>query len=219
MAKNPTRGVRERRPEERPDEILDAAIAVLLENGYRGTRLEDIAQRAGVTRGAIYHYYEGKQDVLVQAIRRRIRLNFMDLEEAVAREEGPSSVRLRLVLRRAWQAWCQPQWAPIVRLMLGELMTEFPALVEAWLDEGPRRGSALVERILEEGRQHEEFRRDLDSRVAARFLLFGLMHQLLMEVHFGEPQDRIDPERMFDSTLDTFLRGIQPPGTSPPANS
>lgn len=211
MAKKAARPVRKRRPKERPQEILDAAIAVFLENGFRGTRLEDIGARAGVTRGAIYHYFEGKADLLVQAIRSRIRSRFLELEKTAAQEGGPASVRLRLVLRRTWQAWCHPEWAPIVRLMLGELQTEFPALVETWLDEGPRRGWALVEGILEEGQQNGEFRKDLDPRVAARFLLSGLMFQLLMQVHFTTPQDVVDLERMFDSSLDTFLRGIQPP--------
>jgi AcrR family transcriptional regulator len=204
------RPARERRPEERPQEILDAAIAVFCEKGFRGTRLEDIAGRAGVTRGAVYHYFEGKPDVLVQAVRSRIRWSFRDLEATAGRKGEPASVRLRLVLRRTWEAWRQPHWAPIVRLMLGELQADFPALVEAWLDEGPRRGWALVERILDEGRQDGEFRRDLDTRVAARFLVSGLMLQLLMQVHFGTREDVVDPERVFDSCLDTFLRGIQP---------
>lgn len=210
MGKSSARPVRERRPEERPQEILDAAIAVFLENGFRGTRLQDVGARAGVTRGAIYHYFEGKPDLLVQAVRSRVRSSFVELEDTAAREGGPASVRLRLVLRRAWQAWCQPEWVPIVRLMLGELQTDFPALAEAWLDEGPRKGWALVERILEEGRRSGEFRKDLDSRVAARFLLSGLMFQLFMQVQFGTPQDVVDPERIFDSSLDTYMRGIQP---------
>ncbi|MEJ2215252.1 MAG: TetR/AcrR family transcriptional regulator [Gemmatimonadota bacterium] len=216
MSKQARRTVRKRRPEERPQEILDAAIAVFLENGFRGTRLEDVAARAGVTRGAIYHYFERKPDLLVQAIRGRIRSSFRELEETAAREGGPAIMRLRLVLRRAWQAWCQPEWAPIVRLMLGELQTDFPALVDAWLDEGPRKGSSLVEQILEEGRKNEEFRRDLDTRVAARFLLSGLMFQLFMQVQFGSPEDVVDPERMFDSALDTLTRGIQPSAAMPP---
>lgn len=202
--------MRERRPEERPQEILDAAIAVFQEKGFRGTRLEDVAKKAGVTRGAIYHYFEGKPDLLVQAIRSRVRWSFRGVEATAAREGGPASARLRLVLRRTWEAWCQPEWAHIVRLMLGELQSDFPALVETWMDEGPRRGWALVERILEDGRQDGEFRRDLDSRVAARFLVSGLMLQLLMQVHFQTPEEVVDPERMFDSSLDTFMRGIQP---------
>jgi AcrR family transcriptional regulator len=210
MRTKTARAVRERRPEERPQEILDAAIAVFREKGFRGTRLEDIAEKAGVTRGAIYHYFEGKPDLLVQAIRSRVRWNFRDLEATAAREGEPASARLRLVLRRTWEAWCQPDWSPIVRLMLGELQADFPALVEAWLDEGPRRGWALVERILEDGRQDGEFRRDLDTRVAARFLISGLMLQLLMQVHFRTAEDVDDPDRMFDSSLDTFVRGIQP---------
>jgi AcrR family transcriptional regulator len=47
----------ERRPDARPQELLDAALSVFAERGYRNTRLEEVAEAAGVTKGTIYHYF------------------------------------------------------------------------------------------------------------------------------------------------------------------
>src|SRR5258705_11889986 len=58
----------ERRPEERPNELLEAALRIFAERGYSKTRLEDIAAAVGVTKGTIYHYFETKEDLLRQAI-------------------------------------------------------------------------------------------------------------------------------------------------------
>ena len=61
----------ERRPDDRPNEILDAALAVFAERGYRNTRLEHVGEAAGVTKGTIYHYFANKEDLLLRAIEHR----------------------------------------------------------------------------------------------------------------------------------------------------
>lgn len=66
---NMARSVRARRKFERPGEILEAAFEEFVENGYAGTRLEDVAARAGVTKGTIYFYFESKEDVFASMVR------------------------------------------------------------------------------------------------------------------------------------------------------
>ena len=44
-------------------ELLDAALTTFGQKGYEATRLEDIARRAGVTRGAIYHHFSNNADL------------------------------------------------------------------------------------------------------------------------------------------------------------
>ena len=55
---------RKRRPEARPDEILDAALAVFGEQGFAQARVEDIAKRAGLSKGAVYLYFPSKDAML-----------------------------------------------------------------------------------------------------------------------------------------------------------
>src|SRR5690349_13686542 len=90
----------ERRPEERPGEILDAALAVFAERGYRNTRLEDVGEAAGVTKGAIYHYFANKEELLLRAIDRHHEQAFGRVEEVLRDATGPVSARLRLLVRR-----------------------------------------------------------------------------------------------------------------------
>jgi TetR/AcrR family acrAB operon transcriptional repressor len=46
------------------DAIIDAALRVFAERGFSAAQLEDIAARASVTRGAVYHHFTGKEDLL-----------------------------------------------------------------------------------------------------------------------------------------------------------
>src|SRR5690349_8525416 len=61
-----------RRPSERPTEILDAALEVFAERGLAGARVEDIAVRAGVSKGTVYLYFDGKEELFREAIRDKV---------------------------------------------------------------------------------------------------------------------------------------------------
>ena len=61
-----------RRKQARPAEILDAALKVFAEKGYAGARMDDIARRAGVTKGTIYLYFENKEAVFKSLVRESI---------------------------------------------------------------------------------------------------------------------------------------------------
>ena len=57
-----------RRAEARPDEVLDAALDLFIEKGFAATRVEDIAKRAGLSKGAIYLYFKSKIDIYMECI-------------------------------------------------------------------------------------------------------------------------------------------------------
>lgn len=200
----------ERRPEERPQELLDAALDVFAERGYRVTRLEEVAERAGVSKGAVYHYFGGKEDLLVQAVESRIAATFTDIDRVLAHQNGPASVKLRLALRRAWQFWTTREFGQMFRLMFGEIRNEFPHLFEKWILQGPVHGWEMLARLIEEGKRNGEFRPDADAEAAARFITCGLAFQAVLQVHAEVPGLRpLDPDRIFDSTADLFLRGLR----------
>ena len=62
----------QRRPEDRPDEILDAATTVFGEQGFARTRLEDVAKRAGVSKGTLYLYFDSKESLFREMVRRNV---------------------------------------------------------------------------------------------------------------------------------------------------
>lgn len=192
-----------------PDALMDAAFRVFAENGYRATRLEDIAEAVGVTKGAIYYYFEGKEDLLRRAVQTRHHTIFEEVSKAIAAEKAPASARIRLVLRKVWQHWLEPGWGHAVRLMLGEVGLEFPELFRTWAEVGPMRGWCMIRELIEEGIAAGELRQDVDAEVAARLVMSGLMLQASLHVHLGLNElAPCDTDRIFDSSVELFLHGL-----------
>lgn len=200
----------ERRPEERPQEILDAAFEVFSERGYRATRLEEVAERAGATKGAIYHYFQGKEDLLVRTVTDRMRRVFGDLTQTLETPERTPTQHLEDGLRRAWNFWISEEFGRMFRLMFAEVRVEHPAIFETWLTEGPLHGWGVIEQLIEAGKAAGEFGAEVDGAVAARFITCGLAFQAVLERHVGaDIISRLDGDRVFRSTVGIFLRGIR----------
>ena len=203
-------------PSSRPDDaasppatLMETAFRVFAERGYRATRLDEVAEAAGVTKGAIYYYFESKEDLLRKAVHHRHRAIFAEIAEALRSERAPASARIRLTLRKIWAHWLDPGWGHALRLMLGEVSLEFPALFRMWAEAGPIHGWSLVRDLVEEGQRSGEFRRDADAEVAARIVVSGLMLQAGLHVHMGLADlAPCDTDRIFDSAVDVFLRGL-----------
>ena len=202
-------GVAQPRSNAAPDTLLETAFRVFGERGYRATRLEEVAEAAGMTKGAIYYYFDSKEDLLRQALQHRHRAMFAEIAEALRAEHGPASARVRFVLRKVWQRWVEPGWGQAFRLLVGEVSVEFPAVFRIWAEEGPIHGWALVRSLIEEGIAAGEFRPDADAEVAGRLVLSGLMLQAALHVHLGlDELAPCDPDRIFDSSVDLFLHGL-----------
>ncbi len=78
-------------PEQRREQILDAANALFAERGYDEVSIEDVARSAGVTRGLVHHYFGGRTDVYVALLRRLGAVGEEQLQRPVGR-----SARARL---------------------------------------------------------------------------------------------------------------------------
>ncbi len=192
-----------------PGALLEAAFRTFAAKGYRATRLEEIADSVGMTKGAIYHYFSSKEDLLRRAVEAQHRLMFSEIEKALEAQRGSVSVKIRFVLRRMWQHWLKPGWGYAFRLMVGEMSVEFPALFRAWAREGPLQGSVLVRQLIEDGIRQGEFRPDADADVSARLVVSGLMLQAALHAHLGlDDLAPCDLDRIFDSAMDLFLHGL-----------
>jgi len=204
----------ERRPDERPQEILDAALTVFAERGYRNTRLEDVGEAAGVTKGAIYHYFANKEDLLLRAIEQRSEEAFGRIEEIVRDKTAPVSTRLRLVVRR-WFGSVTKERLAVVTLLLQGIAHEAPAAFRRWLAGGPTASMRLIATLVREGQERGEFRPDADADVAARLLVSGLLQQTVWQQYAESvPDAGIEQERLVDSALELFLHGLRPNGRS-----
>jgi AcrR family transcriptional regulator len=197
--------------------LLDAAFRVFALRGYRATRLEEVAEEAGATKGAIYYYFDSKEDLLRRAVQDRHRAIYGEIADALAAERAPASVRIRLVLRRIWHHLLEPEWGPAFRLMVGEVSVEFPAVFRLWAEDGPIQGWTLVRGLIEEGIERGEFRSSVDAEVSARMVVSGLLLQAALQVHLGlDGVVPCDTDRIFDSAVDLFVHGLSVTHGMPP---
>src|SRR5579883_1770087 len=86
---------RRRRKAERPQEILEAAFAEFSRNGYAMTTLEQIAERAGVTKGTIYVYFDNKEHLFVSMVREAMNEKLEAVQSMLETEDGLSDDLLR----------------------------------------------------------------------------------------------------------------------------
>jgi len=194
-----------------PEALLNAAFRVFATRGYRATRLDDVAEEAGLTKGAIYYHFQGKEDLLRRAVQHRHARIFTEIEEELETMRAPASVKIRHVLRRLWRHLLEPAWGHAFRLMFGEVGLEFPALFRMWVEEGPIQGWSIVRDLIQSGVEAGEFRPDVDPEVSARIIVSGLMLQIALQVHSGAADlAPCDVERILDSGMDTFFRGLAP---------
>jgi AcrR family transcriptional regulator len=199
----------ERRPAERPRELLEAALTVFAEKGYHNTRLEEVGEAAGVTKGTIYHYFNTKEKLLLSAVEYYHEQAFGQLDEALSGRKGPVSVRVRLFFRKAF-GHGDPRRRKVLVLLLQGVAHEVPKVYRQWLATGPVMGWKLLEGLIDEGKASGEFRSDADSEVAARVSMSGLMLQLVWQQHAGTvPGIEIDEDRLIDSAVELLLQGLR----------
>ena len=156
-----------RLPEERPRQILDAALAVFAEHGLAAARLDDIAKRAGLSKGTIYLYFPNKEELFREVVRTSVVAYIARAENALKTERDA---------KESLNAWMEGYWGylrspvfPAMHRFVGSELTHFPDLAEFYATEVIERAQRLVCGILERGMDAGTFRR-MDPLVAARML-------------------------------------------------
>ena len=199
----------ERRPEERPRELLEAALDVFAERGYPNTRLDDVAAAAGVTKGAIYHYFDTKESLLLGVIEHHQALAFGRVEDVLHDKNLAPSSRIQLVVQRIFSGGT-PRGRRLLALLVRGIAHEVPEVHARWIEEGPARLWTIVAELVNEGKRSGEFRADADGEVASRLLVSGLMLQLMWRQH-GDiiPAVDIDETRLVDSGVELFLAALR----------
>jgi AcrR family transcriptional regulator len=197
----------ERRPQERPQELLQAALEVFARNGYRNTTLEEIGEAAGVTKGAIYHYFATKESLLLAVIEHYHALAFTRAEKGIRNRRVPASTRIRLLIRRVFSD--TEGRRDLLALLVRGVTQEIPSVHERWM-RGPVHLWTLVAKLVDEGKASGEFRPDADGDVGARVLVSGLMLQLMWQLHVDTmPAIAMDADRLIDSSVELFLVSLR----------
>jgi AcrR family transcriptional regulator len=206
---------RERRKEARPGELLDAALDLFVEKGFAATRAEEVAARAGVSKGTLFLYFPTKEELFKAVVRENISGRFSQWSEEIEAFEGPSADLLRHFMDLWWQRVGATRASGITKLLISEA-GNFPELTAFYQQEVVVPGQSLIRRILERGVLRGEFRvPDLDYAVlgvtAPMIFLTMMKHTLGACLPPGFP---LDPERYVKAQADLLLQGLS---ARPPA--
>jgi AcrR family transcriptional regulator len=123
-----------RRKTARPAEIVEAALDVFAEKGFAAARLDDIALRAGVSKGALYLYFETKEDLFRAVVRGAVTPNIEAIKTVVEAFDGPFAELAPLILTRAAQILATRRLGAVVKMVVGE-SRNFPDLARIWHDD------------------------------------------------------------------------------------
>jgi AcrR family transcriptional regulator len=202
---------RQRRKQARPQELLDAALTLFVEKGFAATRAEEVAQRAGVSKGTLYLYYPSKEELFKAVVRQSLSHVIGEGLEAVAQHQGSSSELLIHLMNTWWERVGNTPAAGIHKVVLAEVRN-FPELAQFYADEvivpAVRLFSSAVQRGIERG----EFR-PLPLHDAAHALMAPMIFLALHRHSFGacpvHGADAPDPRQMLQVHLDLVLRGLE----------
>lgn len=197
-----------RRAEDRPDEVLDAALSLFVRHGFAATKVEDIASEAGLSKGAIYRYFSSKEDILESLIRRAI----VPIADRVARlateSTGDPALVLRSMLTVVIGNLDNPNTLAIPRLVLQESGT-FPHLAAIYRREVLETGLAAMEKLVERG-VAEGYFRSVHPRFAIRNVIGPVLAHILLSHVFGiESRPDETNEAFIKSHLDILMHGLE----------
>ena len=138
-----------RAPTERPKEILEAALALFVEKGFAGTRLDDVAARAGLSKAAIYLYFDDKI-ALFQGVIRQAISNFGTVEGMLAAHRGPVATLIPAILDFMASRVEDTPMASIAKVVIAESRA-FPEIGRFYLKEVIGRGIPMFEGLIARG--------------------------------------------------------------------
>lgn len=194
-----------KRNNERPKQILSAAVELFRDRGFEATRLEDVADKAGVSKATIYLYFESKEDLFFALIREKV---VPMLEQTIAQAEafeGPASEFLRLKAQSIGRLFAHSEQGAILKLVISEAR-RFPDLTDYYRTEVPERGLENIAKMVRRGIDEGEFR-ECDERAAATAFMFPLLMNGIWMNSVG-PDEIVDPDAAISFHCENFIHGL-----------
>ena len=196
----------ERRKEARPGELLDAALDLFVERGFAATRLDDVAARAGVSKGTLYLYYASKEELFKAVVRQNIVPLIDAFRRDVAESQASSTELLRNFFEQWWTRFGATKLAGICKLVVGEA-GNFPELARFFQQEVALPSALLLHSIIERGIAHGEFRQ-VDTEAAVHLWISPLVLRAIWERSIQPccpPGFEVPIERFLEAHLQSVL--------------
>lgn len=146
-----------RRKEDRPAEIIAAALAEFADRGYDAAKLDDVAARAGVSKGTLYLYFPNKEELFKATIKETLIKNISEAEGMIKLFPGPSILLMDMVVTNIFGRVVNSDLAFLPRLIIGEAW-RFPDVAQFWYENVIRRMLRVLSAIVRRGVERGEFR-------------------------------------------------------------
>jgi TetR/AcrR family transcriptional regulator len=203
---------RERRKDARPAELLAAALDLFVEKGFAATRVEEVAQQAGVSKGTVFLYFPTKEALFKAVVREHISGRFSEWNEEFDRFTGDTSAMVRHSMHEWWRRVGATKASGITKLVMGEAGT-FPEIADIYRQEVIEPGNQLIRRILQRGIERGEFKKvplehAIYSVIAPMIFLVTWRHAL---GPCGQAIPNLDPVAFLETQADILLQGLCSP--------
>jgi AcrR family transcriptional regulator len=201
----------ERRKDARHGELTAAALEIFVEKGFAATRLDDVAKRAGVSKGTLYLYFESKEELFKAVVREGIVAELGEAEEFIDTFPGTAADLLREIMHRWWLELDASRLAGITKLMMAEA-GNFPELARFYHGEVIERAHVMLSRAMERGIASGEFR-EINLDYAARICCAPMVMLSLWRHSFGPcAVEHIDPGVYLETHLDMLIHSLRASG-------
>ena len=196
-----------RRSEARPGEIVQAALDLFVEKGFAATRMDEIAKRAGVTKGTVYLYFPSKEELFHAVVEEMMGSQMEMAERLVAEHTGPTPELVAELIRAWWRVGGSSHIACMGKLITGEA-SNFPELAQYYVDHVVVRARRIFEAAIRRGIERGELR-DVPVNYAARLGIAPLVQASIYQrsLQAYDP-DGWELERYLELHIDLFLRGL-----------
>lgn len=196
-----------RRKAERPGEIVAAALAVFAEKGFAAARLDEIAARAGVSKGALYLYFETKEDLFRAVVGQAIAPNIAHVRALAERHPGPLPDLLRAVAARVAEVVETAPLGGVAKMVIGEARN-FPEIARVWHDELVAQALGTLTTVIAAAQARGEVKPG-DPRAYGLQLIAPLLVAVLWrETFVPVGAAPFDLRALVDQHLDTLLTGM-----------
>jgi len=192
--------------EQRQAELLETAVAVFAERGYQATTMDEIAERAGVSKGMLYIYFKNKEALFGAVFRWFGKMTEEMMQRAIEGAEGEVEQIRRIAATWAQVAIQQREFVPLfldfwAAASLRGMRNDYAEDLAVMYDEY----RTMIAGIIEQGKSKGVFRADADAQAIA-YLLVGGMDGIFIQAWLSQP-DNLD--RLIIRATELLLDGIR----------
>ena len=195
----------QRRKEDRPQEITEAAFAAFAEKGFTATKVEEVAQRAGVSKGLLYLYFKTKEELFKAVIRSVVAPRVDELTRTLDSSDLSAEAFIRGPLLTFMQRLPGSPASVVIRLMISEAR-KHPDLVDYYWDNVASRGLAALRQLVDRGVENGEFRESVVNELPQLFVA-PVMMSIVWGTVFADRS--LDTDKLIETQVDMILAYIK----------